>query len=188
MNNIDKLMQVANYLLKKYDYSLNYTKLIKELYLADRECIKRTGWSITGDTYRNLPYGPVLTNLYTLIQGKHPDLRLQSRWDSCFLTDAKSLKTKVQIIPEGELSELEMKILDEIDSEYHDYTYSKMIDVVHNKNICPEWKNPNGSSTPLSKADIMTAIGFDKDTIAHFEEEEQTYAYEKELLEQLENL
>ena len=31
MDNIDKLMQVANYLLKKYDYSLNYTKLIKEL-------------------------------------------------------------------------------------------------------------------------------------------------------------
>ena len=47
--NIDKLIQIANYILKKYDFSLNYTKLIKELYLADRECIKRTGWSMTGD-------------------------------------------------------------------------------------------------------------------------------------------
>ena len=71
------------------------------MYLADRECIKQTGWSISGDSYRNLPYGPVLTNLYTLIQGKHPDLRIQSKWDSCFLTDAKSLKAKVQIIPGG---------------------------------------------------------------------------------------
>ena len=47
---IDKLMQMANYLLKKYDFSLNYTKLIKEMYLADRECIKQTGWSISGDS------------------------------------------------------------------------------------------------------------------------------------------
>lgn len=185
---IDKLMQMTNYLLKKYDFSLNYTKLIKEMYLADRECIKQTGWSISGDSYRNLPYGPVLTNLYTLIQGKHPDLRIQSKWDSCFLTDAKSLKAKVQIIPEGELSELEKKILDAIDGQYHSYTYSKMIDIVHDKNVCPEWQNPHGSSSPLTKADIMAAIGFDKDTIAHFEAEEETYTYEKELLSQLENI
>ena len=63
---IDKLIQTVSYLLKKYDYSLNYTKLIKELYLADRESIRRSGWSITGDSYRNLPYGPVLVNLYDL--------------------------------------------------------------------------------------------------------------------------
>lgn len=185
---IDKLIQLTNYLLKKYDFSLNYTKLIKELYLADRECIKRTGWSISDDVYKNLPYGPVLVNLYTLIQGKHPDLRMQSKWDSNFLTDSKELKAKVSIIPDGELSQMEKNIIDEIDQTYHAYSYSKMIDVVHNKNICPEWKDPHGSSSPLKKEDIMRSIGFDEDSIEHFAEEERTYKYEKELLAQLEDL
>ncbi|WP_022932672.1 Panacea domain-containing protein [Treponema bryantii] len=184
---IDKLIQLTNYLLKKYDFSLNYTKLIKELYLADRECIKKTGWSISDDLYKNLPYGPVLVNLYSLIQGKHPDVRMQSKWDSNFLTDSKDLKAKVSIIPDGELSQMEKNILDEIDQQYHSYSYSKMIDVVHNKNICPEWKDPHGSSSPLTKEDIMRSIGFDEDSIKHFAEEERTYNYEKELLAHLED-
>lgn len=186
--NIDKLIQIANYILKKYDFSLNYTKLIKELYLADRECIKRTGWSMTGDLYRNMPYGPVLTGTYNLILGKYSDLRFQSKWDSCFLTDSKELKAKTNIISDKELSVLEKSILDEIDSKYHSYSYSKMIDVVHDEKNCPEWKNPNGSSLPLTKRDIMKAIGFDEVTINHFSEEEEVYMYEESLISSLENL
>ena len=185
---IDKLVQLTNYILRKYDFSLNYTKLIKELYLADRESIKKTGWSISDDIYKNLPYGPVLVNLYTLIKGKHPDIRMQSKWDSNFLTDAKELKAKVTIIPDGELSQMEKNILDEIDQKYHDYSYSRMIDVVHDKNICPEWQDPHGSSSILKKEDIMHSIGFDDESIRHFIEEEQTYKYEKDLLAQLETL
>lgn len=186
--NIDKLMQVSNYLLKKYNFSLNYTKLIKEMYLADRECIKQTGWSMTGDLYRNMPYGPVLTGTYNLILGRHPDLRLQSKWDSCFLTDSKELRAKTDILSDSELSNLEKSILDKIDLKYHSYSYSKMIDEVHDKNICPEWKNPNGSSVPLTKRDIMCAIGFDEKTINHFLEEEETYRYEADLISSLENI
>ena len=63
-----------------------------------------------------------------------------------------------------------------------------MIDAVHNKDICPEWKDPSGSATPLSKEDIMRALGFNEEAIQHFAEEERTYNYEKELLAQLEDL
>ncbi len=185
---INKLIQVSNYLLKKYDYCLNYTKLIKILYLCDRESIKQTGWSISDDSYKNMPYGPVLVNLYSLIKGGHPDLRMQAKWDSCFLTDGKNLKVKTDIIPDGELSVLEKNILDSIDKQYHLYSYSQMISEVHNKNVCPEWIDPNGSSSPLTKKDIMIALGFNENTIEHFIQEEETYKFENKLLSNLENL
>ena len=185
---IDKLIQAVSYFLKKYGYSLNYTKLIKELYLADRESIRRSGWSISGDSYKNLPYGPVLVNLYALIKGTHQDLRIQSKWDSCFLTDAKTLRAKTQIIPDGELSAFEKSIIDEIDDKYHSYSYSRMIDVVHDRNVCPEWRDPHGSSSILSKADIMAALGFDEATIKHFEQEEEAYTYENQILARLEEM
>ena len=38
-----------------------------------------------------------------------------------------------------------------------------MIDIVHDKNICPEWKDPHGSSTPLKKEDIVRSIGLDEE-------------------------
>ena len=59
----------------------------------------------------------------------------------------------------------------------HVAVHSKMIDVVHDTNICPEWQNPHGSSTPLKKEDIMRSIGFDEESIEHFAEEELTYKY-----------
>ena len=45
---IERLIQVVYYILKKYDNTLNYTKLIKLLYLADRKAIDETDSSING--------------------------------------------------------------------------------------------------------------------------------------------
>ena len=48
--NLEKLIQVTGYILKKYkETTLNYTKLIKLMYLADRESIREMNVSITGD-------------------------------------------------------------------------------------------------------------------------------------------
>ena len=59
--NLEKLIQACNYLLKKNNYSLNYTKLIKLLYLADKESLKGAIQTISGDTYVSMDNGPVLS-------------------------------------------------------------------------------------------------------------------------------
>jgi hypothetical protein len=56
---IEKLMQAVGYLLKKYKRRLNYTKLIKELYLTGRESLKETNQAISGDSYVNMKNGTV---------------------------------------------------------------------------------------------------------------------------------
>jgi uncharacterized phage-associated protein len=76
---IEKLVQTTAYLLKKYgNMRLNYIKLIKELYLSDREFINAINCTITGNNYVCMKHGPVLSNLYALIKGKCRDKQAQT--------------------------------------------------------------------------------------------------------------
>jgi hypothetical protein len=46
---------------KKYEHRLNYIKLIKLLYLADKESLKNSTHAITGDTYISMKNRHVLS-------------------------------------------------------------------------------------------------------------------------------
>jgi uncharacterized phage-associated protein len=50
-----KAAQAAAYLLKKHDGRLNFMKLIKLLYLADRKSLLENGKPITGDRMLAMP-------------------------------------------------------------------------------------------------------------------------------------
>jgi uncharacterized phage-associated protein len=180
--NIEKLVQATGYLLKKYDKKrLNYTKLIKELYLADRESLNLSNASITGDTYVSMKHGPVLSNLYSLIKGKSRDLKAQEYWDSRFSTDGDELLANFDRYPEGKLSRSDETILDKIDGQFHQMRYGELIDYVHAN--CPEWHNPGSTASPIKFEDILKALGrtpeqiewIAKDAEA-FEEEDRIFA------------
>jgi len=48
---------------------MNYLKLMKLLYLADRESMRRNGRPISGDRYVSMDHGPVLSQTLNLING-----------------------------------------------------------------------------------------------------------------------
>jgi uncharacterized phage-associated protein len=180
--NIEKLVQATGYLLKKYDKRrLNYTKLIKELYLADRESIDFSNSSITGDTYVSMKHGPVLSNLYALIKGKSHDIQAQEYWDSRFSTDGDELLANFDQYPAGKLSRADEAILDRIDGQFHQMRYGELIDYVHAN--CPEWHNPGNSATPINLENILEALGRTPEQIEWiledariFEEEDRAFA------------
>lgn len=183
--NIDKLIQISGYILGKYeDCVLNYTKLIKILYLADRKSIQETGYSITGDVYVSMKNGPVLSNLYDLIKNLSKDKFTQYYWNTKFATDGYNILKICNFIPTGNLSDYEMDTLDFIDTQFHDKTYSEMIDFVHDKNNCPEWVNTD-SSIPLSKEQIMHSVGLSDEDIQIILDEEKSYEEEEKLLQSL---
>jgi len=180
MFNIEKLIQACNYLIKKNNSILNYTKLIKLLYLADRESLQQSIQTITGDTYVSMDNGPVLSRLYDLIKGKYRNEADQSLWNSRFIKDEYFLRVATDNIPQGELSIFEMKILDKIDEKYKNDDSRAMIKYVHE--ICSEWENPNGSSIPIKPEKILECIGKTKEEIdwilsetEGFEEEERAF-------------
>ncbi len=183
--NLEKLIQTTGYILRKYGGVLNYTKLIKILYLADRKSLSGCGTSITGDSYVSMKDGPVLSGLYTLIKRRFPDKATQYYWNSKFQTDGYDLHDVGGFIPTGKLSDFDMKTLDDVDRQFHDYTYSQMIDYVHDGKNCPEWKS-TVASVPLTKSDILKCLGFSDDEVDSILEEDAFYEEEDRLLDSLE--
>ena len=182
--NMEKLIQVVAYILNKYNGRLNYTKLIKILYLADRKSFEKTGYSITGDSYVSMKDGPVLSGLYSLIKNNYSDKTVQYYWNSKFQTESYDLLKIVSFVSEGELSDFEINTLDQIDSEFHFSSYSQMIDYVHDSKNCPEWKH-TFSSIPLSEEEIMKSIGFSDEDIKVIQEEKEFYKDEDKFWEGL---
>lgn len=69
--NIHKVTQAVALLLSQEEgKKMNYMKLIKLLYIADRESLKETSAPITGDTHVVMKYGAVLSTTYDLIMDR----------------------------------------------------------------------------------------------------------------------
>lgn len=175
-----KMIQMVHHLLLKYDFRLNYTKLIKLLYLADREALNRWDASITKDSYFALAQGPVLSGLYELIREKFPDPLSQAQWSSRFYSDGYDLVSTIrEELPVDELSEREIALLDEIDSKFHGWTWNQLVDYVHDHEKFPEWEDPLGTSIPISVQKILECLGRSNEQIKTILENEQFFENEE---------
>jgi uncharacterized phage-associated protein len=183
--NIEKLIQSCNYLIKKNNFSMNYTKLIKLLYLADKESLRDSGQTITGDAYVSMDNGPVLSHLYDLIRGllETKDAQAQALWNSRFMRDKYDLVAVSDRIPDSELSRFEKRILDGVYDKFKEYDFGAMIDYVHNN--CPEWANPNGSSIAIDTRDILKSVGKTDEEIEWILEEIKSFEHEDAIFSQL---
>ena len=60
--NFERALQASAYLLRLDGKRMGYLRLLKLLYIADREWLAETGESITGDRAYAMKYGPVLSS------------------------------------------------------------------------------------------------------------------------------
>jgi uncharacterized phage-associated protein len=150
-----KTTQAAAFLLKKNGGKMNYMKLIKLLYLADREAISLWERPLTGDAYVSMDNGPVLSRVLDKINyGKVPSMK--SYWHR-YISRPASYNVSVIREPEfDELSKRETKLLEDIFEKYERYDQWEMVDICHK--VLPEWKNPNGTSIPIYPDDILKAL------------------------------
>jgi hypothetical protein len=127
------------------------------LYLADKESLKGSLQTITGDKYVSMNSGPVLSKLYDLIMGRWRIENEQNLWNSRFTRNEHDIIAMTDRIPQSELSAFEMQILDQIYAHFENFSLREMINYVHNN--CPEWKFPDGSSIPIEPTEILESIG-----------------------------
>jgi len=184
MFNIEKLIQTCNYLVKKNNNSLNYTKLIKLLYISDKESLKQSLQTITGDSYVSMDNGPVLSKLYDLIKGQFHKESYQNLWNSRFIKDGYNLVAVTKQIPQSELSKFEINILDNINEQYKNTDVREIIKFLHK---CPEWKNPSGTSIPIKPKEILESIGKSPEEIDWILAETQAFEEEEQILTSLAN-
>lgn len=147
---------------------MSYMKLIKLLYLADREALARWGRSITTDSYVSMKHGPVLSQLLDLItEGPNP-VAGDTFW-SRHITEPEHFEVSLKSDPSGDLlSEAEDELLDEIFQKFGRFSRWQLVDFVH---TLPEWKDPNGSAFPIPVADILKAQNKPAEEILAIEED-----------------
>src|SRR5262245_3077038 len=86
---------------------MNYMRLLKLLYIADREALRHTGRTIVGGPVVAMERGPVLEEVYDLIQGRHRQMPL---WDEYLRTSHFNLRL-VKDPDVGQLSRSEIETL-----------------------------------------------------------------------------
>ena len=158
MFNQRKVAQMAAFLLDRGRGQMNYLKLMKLLYLADRESMRRHGEPISGDRYVSMDHGPVLSQTFNLIKGAVEFE--EGGWNHWIADKADyevSLRRKVSLDALDELSEADIEVLRDIHSKYGRMNVWKLRDHTHDR--CPEWKDPRGSSIPIPYVDIFRALG-----------------------------
>src|SRR5437867_894691 len=108
-------------------------RLLKLLYMADRESLKETGRVITGDRVVAMEHGPVLSNVYDLIQGQHADL---PRWSEFFTSTGYRIN-EVKEPGVARLSRQELNRLQEVAQRNMDKSDWEVAELTHE---FEEWK------------------------------------------------
>lgn len=171
-----KTAAAAAVLLKEASGAMRYFRLLKLLYLADRESWLKYNRPITGDCYFSMPHGPVLSETYDLIRRENSDgpwartIELVGRYDLRLRTEAPDIDA---------LSEAEIEILREAYRLCETMSQWKLRDLMH---TLPEWKDPEGSSKPIFPEEILEALGKTPEEIDEARQEAAENASFDELL------
>ena len=137
---------------------MSHLKLMKLLYLADRESFRLHGYSMSGDHLVAMPHGPVLSMTLNLMDG---DIESKPGGWEQIISDKENheLSLKMEVTPEelDELSKADIEILEAIWQEFGKLTRWQIRDFTHDH--CKEWEDPHGSSYPISIEKLFQAVG-----------------------------
>lgn len=150
-----KATQLAALILRKRGGKIHYIKLIKLLYLIDRQALLQWGIPVTTDHYVSMDHGPVVSNIYSLIT-EEKQKPVWAKYISQPLGDYEVALLN-EDCPTDRLSKAEENLVNEV---YEKYGYRNRWDLIDNvMHRLPEWTNPNGSSIPIHVKDILLASG-----------------------------
>lgn len=172
-----KATQVAALLLKHRGTGrMKFLKLIKLMYLVDREALRRWGRTVSTDHHVSMDKGPVLSNVYRLINEEASD---REYWTEHIVKAADYDVELVNDPGDGELSVAEEELIAEV---FAGHGYKNRWTLVDELHAVPEWKDPHGSMVPIELRDILSAVGRGGD-IAAIEERTEAEALASHLFE-----
>jgi uncharacterized phage-associated protein len=148
-----KATQAAARLLRLRGGTMSYMKLIKLLYLSDREALIRWGRPITTDCYVSMDAGPVVSRIYDLIRNE-PSPNSVKVWGK-FISGPEDYEVRLLGEPgSGELSTAERQLIDEVFRQHGQDNRWALVDYSYG---LPEWTYPDGGVLPIEYRDILRA-------------------------------
>lgn len=150
-----KTTQAAARLLTLRGGEMNYMKLIKLLYIVEREALLRWGRPVTADRCVSLRHGPVLSQTLNLIN-EGPTPHAESVWVRHISQPADYAVRLLAPTDNDELSVAELALIEEVFARHGKMNRWDLVEHVH---TFPEWQDPDGSALPISYHDILKAGG-----------------------------
>jgi uncharacterized phage-associated protein len=171
--------EAAARFLKLRDGRMSYLKLIKLLYLLDREALLRWGRPVTTDRYVSMGNGPVVSRIYDLIRDE-PAPGTDPVWRH-YISAPQGYEVTLVAEPEtDELSRAEEDLIDEIFEKFGRLNRWDLVRISHE---LPEWQDPKGSAIPIQYRDILRAGDKTESEIAAVEAELESLAAAEALLQ-----
>ena len=164
-----KAAQVAARLLSLEGGKMNYMKLIKLLYIIDREALARWGAPVSTDHYVSMKRGPVLSRVLDLInEGRDPNKTLSPWHDLISKPQGYDVALVAIDPPDDELSAAEEQLIQEVQREHRERSEWQMVEFVHQ---FAEWQDPGDSSSPIDYREILEAVGKTPEEVEQIESE-----------------
>lgn len=162
--NNNKATQIVSFFINLNNGILNYTKVIKLVYIADRQSFAKNKLPISFDKYVNMDNGPVVSNIYDLVRGTTKN----EYWSEYIMKERYDLKL-LKKAESNLLSDDEIKILTNVFNEFRTYEYYDLISYMHKQ--FKEWEDPEGSSNPIELNKLLEKIGKKKEEIKEIQED-----------------
>ncbi|MFB3882630.1 MAG: Panacea domain-containing protein [Armatimonadota bacterium] len=150
---------------------MSYLRLLKLLYIADREALREVARPIVGTRPVAMPHGPVLSEVYDLVRGEHFD---EAIWSEHIRKDGYEIElTKDPGVLT--LSRYEIGVLTRTAEANRDTDDWELVRKTHS---FPEWVRNyrEGTSTPIPFEDLIEAVGRSEDRDEILEDAEETTA------------
>lgn len=134
-----KAIQVINWFANKANGQIDKLKLMKLIFLADREHMRRYGRSICGGSYYGMELGPVHSEMKDIVdQTDFIDPDILELTQQYFEQDRKTHKIRsLAPVDEREFSESDKKILEMVWNIFGKFDNSQLVNITHE---FPEWK------------------------------------------------
>jgi len=146
-------------------------KLIKLLYIADRESIEKWCESMTGDKPHSMRNGPILSKILDYFK---PEWKPDEFWSRHIeIEQEENLVYLIKDPGNDDVCRSDERILDSVFDRFKDYSPGAMIDWCH-KNL-PEWEDPGESSTPIKIESILKATGKTDSEIQEYRQEQMEH-------------
>jgi uncharacterized phage-associated protein len=170
---LTRAIQAAAVLLRKHPARrMEYIRLLKLLYIADREMLAQHGQTITGDDAVAMKKGPVLSRTYDLLKGEGHGATV---WSSFIQTEGYQV-VLCRKPGRGKLSAAALAKLKEVSARYCNTATDDLIDEAHK---FPEWKKvfpPGSRSSHPIPWELVLKVQGKKDLIPEVEKDERASA------------
>jgi uncharacterized phage-associated protein len=170
-----KVAQAAGVLMRaEATTDTNYMRLIKLLYLADRENLRQSGRTMTGDRVVAMKKGPVLSGMLDLIKGQGVGSEI---WQKFFRT--VHYRVEMRENPGlSELSRFEVELLELVSRQHEDCDEWDLVEKPHE---FEEWRKhfQEGTSVDIPLESLLMAVGRADDTDRIMKENHDREAFEQ---------